>query len=122
MTIHERLVPKIHPATREIEVDDPMELFATAAIGDPDVMFDCIVQEFAGLGWSEEQLAELFQSGAYPVLKQLRDDIGEAEVRRRLRDILTRRGSFRVRETIADPPEEDEIEPELIQITVRSRD
>ena len=39
----ERFVPKVHPATREIEAEDPMELMAEIAPGDPDVMLNCMV-------------------------------------------------------------------------------
>jgi len=114
------LVPKVHPATREVERDDPMELVATPVIGDPDVMIECIAQEFAGLGWDEGQILDLFRSPSYPVLTQLWLGLGEVKVRRRLREILARQGSFRVHESIADTADDDEIEPELIQITVRS--
>ena len=34
MNTNDRYVPKVHPATREMETDDPMELFATPATGD----------------------------------------------------------------------------------------
>jgi hypothetical protein len=113
----ERLVPKVHPATREVEAEDPMELMATTMPGDACVMLECIVQEFAWMGWDEEQMMELFHSSDYPVLIQLRESFGENEVRRQVRKILARQGMFRVREKIDETP--DEPEPELIQITVR---
>jgi hypothetical protein len=121
MTANERFVPKVHPATRAIEVEDPMELFATPAAGDAAVMLECIAQEFAFMGWGEEQLLELFQSADYPVLAGLRAAFGEDEIRRRLRVILDRQGAFHVRETIDDGPGPEELEPELIQIGVRQR-
>ena len=120
MNTNDCYVPKVHPATREMETDDPMELFATPALGDPEVMLDCIAQEFAGMGWAEEQLAALFHSPDYPVLMQLWELFGEAGVRRRLREILARQGTFQVRESFVDLPDADELEPELIQIAVRS--
>jgi hypothetical protein len=51
---------------------------------------------------------------------QLWELFGEAGVRRRLREILARQGTFQVRESFVDLPDADELEPELIQIAVRS--
>jgi hypothetical protein len=117
MTAFENLVPKVHPATREVESEDPMELVATPIAGDADVMLECIMQEFAWMGWDEEKMMELFHSSAYPVLGQLRQSLGEDEIRFRIRNILARQGAFRVQETIDDAPEAEEpAEPELIQI------
>ena len=79
MSTDRRMVPKVHPATREIAAHDPMELFATPALGDPEVMLECIVQEFAGMGCDQAQLSDLFHSPFYPVLSQLRACLGEAE-------------------------------------------
>jgi hypothetical protein len=113
-------VPKVHPATRPVESEDPMELVATPAPGDPGVMLECIVQEFAGMGWDAAQLLALFRSPAYPVLNQLLAYYGEEAVSAKVRELLGRWGVFRVRETIADDPEPDaDDEPELIQLTVR---
>ena len=114
----ESWVPKVHPLSRQVEPEDPMELVATPAPGDPGVMLECVVQEFAWMGWDAEQLLALFHSPAYPVLNQLLEHYGEAEVRRRVEGLLARSGVFRVHETIADDPEPEGEEPELIQVSV----
>jgi hypothetical protein len=111
-------VPKVHPLTREVEPEDPLELVATPAPGDPGVMLECVVQEFAGMGWDADQLLALFHSPAYPVLNQLLEHYGTGEVRRRVGALLARSGVFRVREVIADDPEPEEEEPDLIQVSV----
>jgi hypothetical protein len=121
MTLNERFVAKVHPATREALAEDPMELVAMPVDGDATVMLECIVQEFAWMGFDEQQLMEMFHSADYPVLASLRESFGEEEVRRRLRIILDRQGAFRVREVIDDSPDPDERELELIQIGVRQR-
>jgi hypothetical protein len=121
MIANERLVPKVHPVTRAVEAEDPMELIATPATGDATVMLECIVQEFAFMGCDEEQLMGLFRGSDYPVLAGLRAAFGEDEIRRQLRVILDRQGVFHVRERIDDGPNPDELEPELIQIGVRQR-
>jgi hypothetical protein len=120
--VSERFVPKVHPATREVESDDPMEIVATPVAGDVDMMLECIVQEFAWMGWDEEQMWRLFGSADYPVLAGLRAALGDVELRRRLCTVLTRQGAFRVSETIIEETDPDEpIEPELVQIAVRPR-
>jgi hypothetical protein len=111
--------PKVHPLTRGVEADDPMELMANQAPGDPDVMFDCIVQEYAWMGWDADQLFQLFHDPDYPVLNQLRELFGEAELRRRLDRAVTGAGVFRVREVFEEALEPDE--PELIELTIRPR-
>jgi hypothetical protein len=110
-------VPKVHPATRGVEADDPLELRATPAGGDPEVMLECLLQEFAGMGWDEEGLLSLFRSPAYPLLNELREHFGEAEVARRARALLESCGVFRFTESFVEEPEPDE-GPELIQVSV----
>jgi hypothetical protein len=118
--VSERWVPKVHPISREVEPEDPLELVATPVQGDPEVMLQCIVQEFAGMGWDAAELLALFRNPFYPVLNQLLGYYGEEGVRERVQELLGQTGVFRVRETIAPDPEPDEgPEPELIQLTVR---
>jgi hypothetical protein len=117
-----QLVPKVHPATREVESDDPLELVASPAPGDADVMLECIVQEFAGLGYDADELTGLFSNPAYPVPNQLLHYYGPAEIRRRIETLLARAGVFRTHEVIADDPEPDDNEAELIELTVRRRE
>jgi hypothetical protein len=120
--ITDRFVPKVHPATREVEADDPLELIAEAPPGDPELMLTCVVQEFAGLGLGADAIFTLFRSPNYPALNQLLARYGPADICRRIDDLLHRGGVFRVRETFAEPdPEPEDDEPELIQLTVRQR-
>jgi hypothetical protein len=117
------LVPKVHPLDRAVEADDPLELMAEPVPGDPAVMLECLLQEFAGLGEDADDLLAMFRSPAYPLLNMLLAHYGEAELRRRVTDLLGRSGVFRVRETMAeDPDSEDDGDdgPELIQLGVRA--
>ena len=107
-------VPKIHPLERDLAPEDPLELIAEPVIGDPDVMLQCMVQEFAWLGWEVEPLLALFHSPMYPVLNQLRDYFGDAEIQTRVRAIV-REGGIRVTETITEDPDE-RLEDELVQL------
>ncbi len=115
----ERWVPKVHPLSRAVEAEDPMELVANPVHGDPEVMLECMVQEFAWLGWDAEQLLQLFHSPEYPVLGQLRQHFGVEAVRQRIESLLKRIGVLRVREVIVDEPDPEEEEgPELIQLSL----
>lgn len=111
-------IPKVHPLTRNVEPEDPLEFMAQSAPGDPDVMLDCVIQEFAWIGCDAEEMFGMFQNPGYPVLNQLLDLFGAAEVRRRLNALVGSGGIFRVRETIDEAAQTDE--PELIQLTIRN--
>lgn len=105
----DRWVEKVHPLSRPADEEDPLELMAQPAIGDPDVMLECILQEFAWMGWSVEQLLSLFHHPGYPVLNQLREFYGDAEVRRRVEQLAAQWGQLRFRETIVEPEEDVQV-------------
>jgi len=117
----ERFVPKVHPATREIEAEDPMELVANPAPGDPDVMLNCMIGEFAWQGYDADGLMRLFLNPEYPVLNQLLDYYGPKEVRRRIDETLGGFDAFSVHATIDETPDPVEEHEELIELTVRNR-
>jgi hypothetical protein len=110
----ENLVPKIHPATRAVEPDDPMDLHATPVAGDPDVMLRAVVQEYAWLGWDADQVLALFRDPFYPVLNDLRNALGEEALGERIDAIFRRAGVYRFRVSVHEALEEHE--PELVQI------
>jgi hypothetical protein len=110
----ERFVPKVHPASREAMADDPMTLCATPAAGDPDLLFRAVVQEYAWMGWSAEQIAALFRDPFYPMLHGLGQVLGETGVRERIDAVFFHSGVFRFRSTVHEAP--DETAPVLVQI------
>jgi hypothetical protein len=118
MATDERFVPKVHPASRPIEADDPFSLHVTAVGGDPEVMLECLVQEYAWMGHNTEQVVGLFRNPGYPALNALLYHFGEDGVLRRVGDVLKRMGVFRVSGTVRDEPEPEEEEPELIQLGI----
>ena len=113
----ERLVPKVHPLARDMAAEDPLELMAQTAVGDPDVMLECLLQEFVWMGWSPQQLLELFHHPGYPLLNELREFFGDAEVERRVAALVARIGQWQFRETLVEPEEEPHAH-ELLQITL----
>jgi hypothetical protein len=109
-----RFVPKVHPATRPVEPEDPYTLHATAVEGNPEVLVRAVVQEYAWIGWDVDEIAALFRDPFYPLLHSLWRALGEAGIRARLDAAFQQFGVFRFQSRIVEAPEE--IEPELVQI------
>jgi hypothetical protein len=112
-TNDERWVTKVHPLARDAEPEDPLEIVPQVVVGDPAEMLECILQEFAWMGWTAEELLALFSNPGYPLLRELRAYYGEDEIRRQVESLVSRWGTLRFRETIVEP----EVEPEVVQIT-----
>jgi hypothetical protein len=110
------LVPKVHPLDRAAEADDPYTLHATPVEGDPEVMLECLVQEYAWMGWGLPQILRLFGDPNYPALNGLLAHYGEEGVRRRVAAAQGRTGVFRFSGTVRDEPEPDDDDPELISL------
>ncbi|HJQ81715.1 MAG TPA: hypothetical protein VJ828_17255, partial [Lacipirellulaceae bacterium] len=58
-------VPKIHPASREILPDDPMEMQGFEVAGDPDLMLRMLVEEYARIGWGVGAIMQLACNANY---------------------------------------------------------
>jgi hypothetical protein len=112
----ERLVPKVHPATRAAEPDDPYTLHATAAPGDPEVLLRCLVQEYTWMGCDAEQILALFRDPFYPALHGLLHAFGEDGLRARIAALLAKTGTFHFRASVSEAAEPEEDEPPLIQL------
>ena len=115
-----RFVPKVHPATRPAEADDPLSLHAISLEGDPERMLHCVVQEYAWMGWGGEQILNLFRDPFYPALRELWDRYGEANLRERIAALIQQTGVFHFRVTIREElePESEKGEPELIELGI----
>jgi hypothetical protein len=109
-----RWVSKVHPLVREATEEDPLTLMADPVAGDPQLMFDCLLQEFAWLGYNAEQLVALFLNPDYPVLQQLHAHFGDEVIRQRVNDLVTQLGVLQFRESVAEPEREEELQ--LVQI------
>ena len=109
----ERFVPKVHPAARPVEPDDPMTLHATAVPGDPEAMLQCLMQEFVWMDCGVEQILEIFRDPLYPMLFELWQHYGDDGLRRRLEELFPQTRVFRVKTSVLVQPED---EPDLIQL------
>jgi hypothetical protein len=112
----ERLVPKVHPATRAVEPDDPYSLHATAVAGDPEVMLTCLIQEYAWMGWDLESILSLTGDPSYPLLHGLSLAYGPDEFRRRVAEILAKAGVFRYSGVVQEAPPETDDNADLIEL------
>lgn len=110
-------VPKVHPATRGIEPDDPMNLHAVEVDGDPQVMLQMLVEEYARMGFGLDELMNLSRQPFYQGLHGLWQLYGEAGLRRQLGAILSRCGVFRTKVWEATPP----VSEQLLQIGDRAQ-
>ena len=92
-----------HPKNQPLKADDPMEMMAAPANGDPLVMLDGIVEEYARMGWGREQIRELFDTPFFQATHGLKKLLGKEEIERRIEATLVRCGVFRIRTGNQDP-------------------
>ncbi|MCO6455782.1 MAG: hypothetical protein J5I93_10845 [Pirellulaceae bacterium] len=93
--------PKVHPASREILPDDPLEMTGFELPGDPDLMLRLLVEEFGRIGWNSTAIMRLARDPNYQAFHGLWRQFGEVELRRRIDLVLARCGVMRVRQTEA---------------------
>jgi hypothetical protein len=103
--------PKIHPASREMLPDDPMELQGFELEGDPELMLRLLVEEYARLGFDAGAIIQLAVDPQYQAFDGLRRAFGEDGIRRRVSEVVARCGVMRVK--TAEAPLD---EGELVQI------
>ncbi len=115
----ERMVPKVHPLTRGVEPDDPFTLNATPTPGDPEIMLECIVQEYSWMGWDVREIGQLFYNPDYPALNALLAAYGEAGVRERIARVIQRHGTLQFKVNVREEPAAAVSEPELIELGFR---
>lgn len=98
-----QIVPKIHPASREVLPEDPLEMQAFEMSGDQELMIRMMVEEYARVGWGVEAILGLARDPNYFAFHALYLRFGESEFRQRLEQIISRCGVMRVNisETVA---------------------
>jgi hypothetical protein len=106
-------VAKVHPATREMLPEDPMELHGHELPGDPDLMLRVIVEEFARMGWNADSIMLLACDPNYQAFSGLRALYGVQRLRSRIEHILSRCGVMRVRTMETSPASERLVQLDL---------
>ena len=107
-----------HPRDRVMEPADPLLLNGNEVVGDPNVMLECLVEEFARMGMDGEQIMRLFLNRNYQATAGLTALFSPMGIRARIDEILGRCGVMRVRFV---EPEDQTAEDETISLTVRGR-
>jgi hypothetical protein len=90
-----------HPRDRAIEPEDPMLLTAEPVDGDPLVMLDSLIEEYAGLGWDGPHIRRIFDTPFFQATWGLARLFGPEFIAARIDAVLQRRGSMRFRTTHA---------------------
>jgi hypothetical protein len=90
-------VPKVHPASREMLPDDPLDLQGFEVSGDPDLMLRLLVEEYARMGFNIEKVLDFARDPFYQAFHGLYVLFGEEELRRRVAAVYARVGVTRVR-------------------------
>lgn len=85
-----------HPKDRPLAPDDPMLLSAVEMDGDPWIMLDCIIEEYARMGCDYEEIAAVFEQPFYEGTFGLTKTLGADAVRARIKETLSRCGVMRV--------------------------
>jgi hypothetical protein len=106
-------VPKVHPASREILPDDPLELHAVEIPGDPALMLRLLVEEYARIGCDVEDVVCLARDPNYVAFYGLWKLYGEQEFRRRVAEIRARCGVLRLKAVETVPLSERLVQIEL---------
>ncbi len=107
MSDEPRWVPKVHPLSRPMAEEDPLELHGVLVDGDPVEMVRCVMEEFAAMGWQRPQLLRLFRDPEYPGLVQVARSLGWSTIEAIADDVTRRYGAFRIRVHYVAPPEEE---------------
>ncbi len=101
--------PKIHPATREIAADDPLALHGLEVSGDPNLMLQFLVEEYARIGYGLAGIMRLFRDPDFQAPHGLWRLFGDEELERRVAGILASCGVMRTTTTFTSPSSPSEL-------------
>ena len=87
-----------HPRDREMQADDPMMLEPVEIDGDPEIMIDCLIEEFARMGWDTPTIIRMFDDPFYEGPHRARRLYTAEAFEARVRRVLARCGTMRVRD------------------------
>lgn len=84
-----------HPRERSPEPDDPMSLGAQGVPGDTELMLDCLIEEYARMGWPAEKILLLFDRPFFQATHGLNELYGATAIRQRIDSVIARCGVLR---------------------------
>ncbi len=106
---------KVHPATREILPDDPMQMHGFEVPGDPNLMLRLLVEEYARIGWGAEEILQLARDPNYQAFHGLLQFFGEEKLTSQIGQILARCGVIRVTTKETVPTSERLVQIEMLE-------
>jgi hypothetical protein len=84
----------IDPELKPQDPDDPMEIKAAVIAGDELLMMECLIEEFAHLGWSAKKIARMFDEPFFLAAHGLERRFGRQAVLECIEHTLARCGVF----------------------------
>jgi hypothetical protein len=84
----------IDPELKPQDPDDPMEIKAAVIAGDEQLMMECLIEEFAHLGWSARRIAGIFNNPQFLASHGLERRFGRQAVLECIEHTLARCGVF----------------------------
>jgi hypothetical protein len=97
---------KLHPASREMLVDDPLEMYAFEVPGDPTLMLRLLVEEYARMGWDADAIMQLARDPNYQAFYALWRTFGDSDLKRLVHAVIARcrimRVTFKETEPLAE--------------------
>ncbi|MEE8342333.1 MAG: hypothetical protein V3R51_00895 [Gammaproteobacteria bacterium] len=82
-------------STKPAEPDDPMQMQAESVSGDQRVMLECLIEEFAHIGWDAKQIARMFDNPFFLASHGLAKQLGRKAVHECIERTLQRCGVMR---------------------------
>ena len=98
---------------KEAEPNDPMELVFETIPGEAAFLAQCVIEEFASIGYGAEDLFTLFREPIYPMLNDILRKEGEPFVRGLIEQVLAEWGTLKVKTEIIEGGNELEEVQEL---------
>lgn len=90
----EQFANEKHPANRPIESGDPMGMTGDSVVGDPELMLTILIEEYACIGMSAEDIARLFDDQFYGAPSHLKRMLGENRIRVRIDEVVQKCGTL----------------------------
>ncbi len=92
-----------------------MRLRAERVEGNPQVMLDGLIEEYARMGWDAGQIARIFEDPFFAATHALASRLGGEAIRDCIEETLQRCGVFRFDTTLARPA------TDLLQVTDKAK-
>lgn len=113
MSVNPQVGTKIHPASREILPDDPLEMQAHEMSGDTELMIRMMVEEYARMGWTVDDLIRLARDPNYFAFHAMYCQFGEEQLKNRLAQVIRKCGVMRVQVSETIPLSEQLVQIDL---------